>query len=672
MQLTLDWLCSPTGLMPHGQCYLWSPGIVWLHVVSDALITLSYYSIPFSLARFVRRRPDADFRWVYLCFAGFILACGTTHLLEIWNVWHADYWLSGFAKALTAAVSLPTAYLVVKLLPVALSLPSPSSLQRVNAELSAEIASRKQAQVELHEAAGERERHVAERTAELRAANAELQRQIAERDRAREALRESEDLFSKAFRLSPDCMVIARIADRTVIRANEAVCRLWGSTPEQVIGRPTLEYANWVIEDERLAFMQALRDEGECLDYETTLRLSDGRVLPFSLSSRTVTFHGDACTLTVLRDIAERKRAEAAAAQLSAIVTSSDDAIVGKDLHGIVTTWNSGAARTFGYMAEEMVGQPITRLIPEDRQDEEAAILGRVTAGETIPPFDTVRRHKHGHLIDVSVTVSPIRDSRGRLTGASKIARDITARRRAEATLRESEERTRLATEATAVGIWEWNVVTDKIHWNAEMFQIYGIAMTPDGFVGYENWKTSVWPDELAEQERLLRETVRLRSRGEREFSIRRASDGERRYIRAVETVRTDATGRTEWVLGTNLDVTASKQTEDEIRRLNTGLEQRVAERTAQLQEANRELEAFSYSVSHDLRAPLRAVDGFSRIVVEDFGPLLPPEGRRYLDNIRAASTMAPRTRIETQRSNGTPRAGSKRCAASTRPRVAA
>ena len=101
MQSTLDWLCTPGAFMPHGQCYLWTPGIVWLHVVSDALIALAYFSIPVSLLRFVRQRRDAEFRGVYVCFAAFVLACGTTHLLEIWNVWHAHYWLSGGAKAKT-------------------------------------------------------------------------------------------------------------------------------------------------------------------------------------------------------------------------------------------------------------------------------------------------------------------------------------------------------------------------------------------------------------------------------------------------------------------------------------------------------------------------------------------------------------------------------------------
>jgi PAS domain S-box-containing protein len=124
-----------------------------------------------------------------------------------------------------------------------------------------------------------------------------------------------------------------------------------------------------------------------------------------------------------------------AAAHFAALVGSSDDAIVGKDLAGIVTSWNSGAEKIFGYPAAEMIGQSITKLIPADRQQEEEAILGRIRRGESVRHFETVRVRKDGSAVDVSVTVSAIRDPDGRIVGASKVARDITERKRAEATI---------------------------------------------------------------------------------------------------------------------------------------------------------------------------------------------------------------------------------------------
>ncbi len=118
--------------MPHGMCYEWKPGIIWLNVVSDGLITLAYYSIPPTLLYFVHKRKDLQFSWIFVCFALFIVACGTTHLMEIWNIWHPVYWLSGSIKAFTAFVSIATAILLVKLVPTALALPSPRALNETN------------------------------------------------------------------------------------------------------------------------------------------------------------------------------------------------------------------------------------------------------------------------------------------------------------------------------------------------------------------------------------------------------------------------------------------------------------------------------------------------------------------------------------------------------------
>jgi PAS domain S-box-containing protein len=131
---------SSDEFMPHGLCYVWNPTVIWLHVISDGLIALAYYSIPLTLLYFVRKRRDLEFRWMFVCFAIFIIACGTTHLMEIWNIWHPVYWLAGGLKALTAVVSLLTAVLLVRLLPAALALPSPQAMQQAISELRASEA----------------------------------------------------------------------------------------------------------------------------------------------------------------------------------------------------------------------------------------------------------------------------------------------------------------------------------------------------------------------------------------------------------------------------------------------------------------------------------------------------------------------------------------------------
>lgn len=131
-----------SAFMPHGYCYNWAFSLVALHVISDGLIALSYYMIPFTLAYFVMKRKDLPFNWMFICFALFIVSCGSTHVMEIWTLWHANYWASGFLKAITAIVSFTTAILLIFLMPAALKLPSPRMLAESNRSLKNEIKER--------------------------------------------------------------------------------------------------------------------------------------------------------------------------------------------------------------------------------------------------------------------------------------------------------------------------------------------------------------------------------------------------------------------------------------------------------------------------------------------------------------------------------------------------
>jgi two-component system, chemotaxis family, CheB/CheR fusion protein len=137
--------------------------------------------------------------------------------------------------------------------------------------------------------------------------------------------------------------------------------------------------------------------------------------------------------VNMLIDLSDRVRADQVRLQLASIVESSDDGIISKDLNGIITSWNKGAQQIFGYAADEVIGKPVTILMPPDRYDEEADILGRLRRGERIDHYETIRRRKDGRLLDISLTVSPMRNAEGRIIGASKVARDITERKHAEA-----------------------------------------------------------------------------------------------------------------------------------------------------------------------------------------------------------------------------------------------
>lgn len=175
--------------IPHGHCYLWKPELVWLHILSDSLIALAYYSIPITLVYFVRQRQDLPFNWMFLLFGSFIVACGTSHIMEIWTLWHPTYWLSGAVKAGTALVSVYTALELVPLVPKALALPSPAQLEAANQELLHQINERQRAEAALQLAYDELEIRVAERTAQLTAANLRSQTEIIERQRAEEEVR---------------------------------------------------------------------------------------------------------------------------------------------------------------------------------------------------------------------------------------------------------------------------------------------------------------------------------------------------------------------------------------------------------------------------------------------------------------------------------------------------
>jgi signal transduction histidine kinase/ActR/RegA family two-component response regulator len=168
--------------IPHGHCYLWQTNLVWLHALSDGLTALAYFSIPITLFYFVRKRTDLPFNWVFLLFGAFIVACGSTHAMSIWTLWHPDYWLSGMIKATTAAVSMYTAIMLIPLVPRALALPSPAQLEAVNQSLLAEVQARQQAEAEVRTLNQMLEQRIAERTQQLESAN-QAQEQLLERER---------------------------------------------------------------------------------------------------------------------------------------------------------------------------------------------------------------------------------------------------------------------------------------------------------------------------------------------------------------------------------------------------------------------------------------------------------------------------------------------------------
>jgi PAS domain S-box-containing protein len=236
--------------------------------------------------------------------------------------------------------------------------------------------------------------------------------------------------------------IISKDLTGRILSWNRAAVRVFGYEEEEILGQSILRLVPPDFHHEENELQRKLRADEPIDPYETTWVRKDGRNVPVSVIVYPVRNEtGNVIGASKIAcDISQRRRGDDSRFRLAAIVDSADDAIVSKDLNGIVTSWNRGAQRMFGFTAEEMVGQSIRRLIPEELQYEEEEILRKLRAGERVDHYETTRRKKNGESVDVSVTISPIRDGAGHVTGASKIARDISDRKKIERMLIQSEK----------------------------------------------------------------------------------------------------------------------------------------------------------------------------------------------------------------------------------------
>ncbi len=273
-------------------------------------------------------------------------------------------------------------------------------------------------------------------------------------------------------------------------------------------------------------------------------------------------------------DITKRKLAEESMIEnqrfTNSIIETAPGVLYIFDLKTKNTTYlTEQAAQILGFSSDEEKTNFLERnMHPDDAKLAEKHFQQITqTSNGRIFEFEYRMRHKSGEWRWFRSRDRVFkRDENGAAAEILGIALDITERKQATDEIREGNQRMRLATAATNVGVWEWNVLTNQIRWDEQMFRLYGIEPTQDGFVPYTAWSESVLPDELARQEKLLQETLRRGGQCNREFHIRRNDDGAIRYIEAVETVRLNHKGQPEWVLGTNLDVTERKLAEDELR----------------------------------------------------------------------------------------------------------
>ena len=617
-------------LVPHGYCYLWNPWIVWLHVVSDSLIALSYFCIPIALVYFVRRRKDLPFDWIFLMFGLFILGCGTTHLMEVWTIWRPVYVLSGVIKALTAAISVVTALVLIPLVPKALALPSQAQISELNQRLQGQIAEREHAKEALQQTLRQAERAMSD------AAGQRIL--VAESRYVEEVLQESQDRLQGIIDAAMDA-IITIDEKHTIVMFNRAAEEMFRCSAKEALGTQVHRFLPVRFRAAHSSHIRNFADTGTtnramgALEPLCALR-ADGQEFPIEASISQVESAGRRLFTVIIRDISERRMIEEQLRDQAQILDMSQVMLREKD--GRILLWTAGAKKMYGFAREEALGA-ISHELLKTKFPKTLTEIERHLETSGTWEGELTHQKKDGTEVFVAVLMVVEQPVPGRAPRILEVMTDTTARKRAEQSLRDSQAR--------FTGI---------------------IESAMDAIVAIDNDQRIVLLNPAAEKmfcvtagealgqrlDRFLPERYREAHHGHVKQFARTgvttramATLGSVRGLRSTgEEFPLEASISQLEVGGTKLftvilrDISERKRAEDEIRELNEDLERRVEERTAQLQLVNRELEAFTYSVSHDLRAPIRHIDGFTKLLVEESAESLTPEAQRYLHRIQEGS----------------------------------
>ena len=500
----------------------------------------------------------------------------------------------------------------------------------IGGTIEREETGRKRSDEALRKAYDELEMRIQERTADLARTNETLQAEITKRRRAEEEIRKEWDKAQKYLDIA-GVMIVAIDVDQEITLVNKKCCEVLDCGEQEIIGK------NWFdtfiperLRDEVKAVFEKLMagniESVESFENPVLTRRGEERLIAWHntiLRDEAGNIRG---TLSSGEDITEHKGAEKRLSLLASIVDSSDDAIIGKTMDGIIVSWNRGAQKIYGYSADEVRGKSISILVPQGRPNEFSQFLERIRHGQRIEHHETIHVRKDGTKICASLTISPIKDATGKIIGASTIAWDITEQKRIEIALHESEARFRSITQSATDAIISADSDDNIISWNKGAQTIFGYT----------------------EEEALGKSLIII--------IPERYRDAHKKGLERV-----NSTGETQ-IIGKTVELVGMRKDSSEfplelslstwkigIRRLYSGIIKDVTERKradeklkqtlAEVERSNKDLEQFAYAASHDLQEPLRTVSNFTQLLAKRYKGELDAKADQFIGFIVDGAT---------------------------------